>query len=187
MEFQPLSPGKLRVRLSREEMNLFGLSPEEFQEDSPILSLAVAEILEEARSRGIFWEATRIGLEVQPCRFGGCILLLTRAEEPQTVWGPALFRFEDGETLVSAACRLFRQYGHRIYKSSLYRFRGDYLLIIYPLDWLDHRTIHLLEEYAALAGEGEVAAAFVEEHGEALLRDGAIDTLSRYMDHADPS
>ena len=85
------------------------------------------------------------------------------------------------DTVIDASVKLFRQMGHRVYKSSLYRLGQSYYLAIYPLDGPRGKTAGFLSEYAPLAGRGSLFVSYLEEHGRVIVENRAIDILSYYL------
>jgi negative regulator of genetic competence, sporulation and motility len=94
---------------------------------------------------------------------------------------PVIFAFDDADSLTEGCVKAFRRYSHRIYKSSLHLLQGSYRLTVYPLDYADRLSILFLSEYGRIRGEGEILAAFVEEHGRQLIADNALDVLADYF------
>ena len=92
-----------------------------------------------------------------------------------------VFAFDDVELLIQAASRLFKQFCHRIYKSSLYKAEGRYFLIVWPLDIAEGTTAFFLGEYGSYIGAGEIVVAKVAEYGRLIIEDTAIDTISVYL------
>lgn len=91
------------------------------------------------------------------------------------------FAFQNSELLIQAASRLFKQFCHRIYKSSLYKAEGRYILVVYPLDIAEGTTAFFLGEYGEYLGAGEIVVAKIAEHGSIIIEDTAIDTLAVYL------
>lgn len=61
--------------------------------------------------------------------------------------------------------------------SSLYRFDGRYRLVVYPASTLPKGVGQLFAEFARSAGEGDAAAAFTAEHGQAVAVGDALSKL----------
>ena len=97
-----------------------------------------------------------------------------------------VYAFESALMLVRAACDLHAQYGHGIYKSSLYAGGGKYILILRVLGCNERQSTHFLEEYTPIAGSGEVLAAYVDEHYELLICDNAVDRIGQMLKPGKP-
>jgi hypothetical protein len=149
----------------------------------PPTRTALRSLLESARNQVNFRpRGAKLFIEVYSSEGGGCALyftLLTAGEKERDGGAvPALFQFDDLEAVVQGAAAVHRLYGCRIYKSSLYRMKDGYRLMIVPLDYADRLSEYFLAEYGRPAGKGDLAAALVEEHGKELIRDNAIEVLA---------
>lgn len=194
MDIHIIGSQKIKVVLSPEDMKRMELTYETLDHDNPKVRLCVLQVLREAKLlTGFQFQDPRILIEAfpDPEKPEGCILYISSIsdrekdsdlsfEEVSPV-EPVVFRFEDLEVLIDAASKLFSQYCHRIYKSSLCRVQEDYFLIIYPLDQAESVTVHFLQEYGELAGKGELYFAVIKEHGRLLIENNALETISRYF------
>ncbi len=187
MIFKMITKDKLKVVLSPIDMDRLAISYSALDYHDDLTRQVLLQLLSTAKEKTGFDPCdTRLFIEVYPYDEGGCVIyfttLDTETDSPLApAYGPVVFMFDDVDILIQASIKLFCQYCHRIYKSSLYLIGGEYRLIIYPLDQDDNRTIAFLCEYGQKVGEGPVAAAFVEEHGQVILKERAIDTLSYYL------
>ncbi len=189
MIFKLIAPNKLKILLSSLDMQMLGVTYDSLDYKNPETKALLIELLAQGRAQtGFSPGKTKLFIEAYPEPDGGCSILftaLTPAESdsfaPKYATGPVVFAFTDIDLVIQAAVKLFQQYGHRIYKSSLYRLDHEYRLIIHPLDRADQVTLNFLQEYAPIVGEGEIAAAFVCEHGIPIVEDSAIDVMSAYL------
>lgn len=189
MEFTLVTAEKLKVRMSAGEMDALGLSYEHLDYTDPASRRMLVSLLEEGRDKtGFNPKKSRLFIQVFPSEDGGCVICFTclrSGQSPPGAGAPGpeavIFAFDDIETLLEASVKTHIHYGHRIYKSSLYRLGRGYRLVVYPLDYADRLSVLFLGEFTAPAGEGGIAAAYVEEHGELLIGDTALDTLARYF------
>lgn len=189
MEFLLLGADKLKVLLSKRDMEAYSLEYENMDYSDGKTKRALLELLEQAKNEAGFQpRGAKLFIEVYPCEGGGCALYFTAIRQPPasgaTAQGllPVVFQLDDLSALFEAATKVFRRYGHRIYKSSLYRFEGKYRLVVYPLDYNDRLSVYFLSEFGVNLGEGHVFAAFTQEHGEALIEDIAIETIAEIYD-----
>lgn len=190
MEFYLISQNRMKVALRPEDLERLGITYDKLDYADPLTRRALVTLLEEGkRETGFNPRRSKIFIEAFPSEEGGCILFFCRLGEGQRLPsleeqpGPeaVVFRFEGADALADAAEKVFARYGHRIYKSSLYWMDGGYRLVVYPLDYADHMSTTLLGEFASRSGEGEVLAAFIEEHGESIIRDTAVETLAKHF------
>ncbi len=91
---------------------------------------------------------------------------------------PVVFAFEDVYALLKAAAGLFNLHSHRIFKSSLYRMETGYRLLVRTLDSPAGPVTAQLAQYGRHSGQGELAAAYLEEHATNLIEGNAIDVLA---------
>lgn len=186
MEITLVHETKLKVTLSALDMQALSLDYGRMDYTDPATRKALVSILNRGRAQvGFNPRRAKLLVEVYPHEDGGCVLYFTCLGAAngagQAGMEPVLFEFENADDLISGACKLFEQYSHRIYKSSLYRLRGRYRLTLYPLDYSDRLSVYFLSEYGEIIGEGDLLAAFTEEHGELLVQDRAIDTLADFF------
>lgn len=190
MEIQLISSDQLKISLTEMDLEKLGVTYDSLDYSDPQTKKAILSLLMQAKkTTGFDPHHAKLYVEVYPEDEGGCTLFFTSVQKKPASHrstdacpcGPVIFEFSNLDILVDASCKLFCQYGHRIYKSFLYRLDESYRLIIYPLDSVDNVTVGFLCEYGRMVGEGELLAAFVAEHGQCIIRDNAIDTLTKYM------
>jgi len=185
-----ITADKLKVALSAADLAALCVSYDSLDYADPASRQLLLSLLEQGKERtGFYPRKSRLYIEVFPSEDGGCIIFYTRLRNGQHPPGlgesvgpeAVVFAFDDAETLLRAAIGVWARCGHRIYKSSLYLLEGGYRLILYPLDYADGLSALFLSEFARKTGEGEIVAAFVEEHGSPLIEDRALDTLVEYF------
>ena len=167
MKIEPISNGSLRIWLSEEEIEQWGLHPAA-DTDSRRARRLVRQALAMAGRR----PATRLLAEMISVD-GGCVLLVSPSLRPDSRQ-PAVYRISDADTLLSLA----RQW-QALPESgpggpdqppylTLYEREEGYDLAVYPCTPLSQRQMHLLLEYGNLLGCGEAAAAHSAEYGSLL-------------------
>lgn len=196
MEIRIVSSQKIKVVLSQEDMRRMNLTYDTLEHNNPQVRLCILQVLKEARAlTGFYFQDSRVLIETfpNPEELGGCILYISSIPEKEGLGierlpaaelspvEPVVFRFQELEVLIAAAGKLFSQYCHRIYKSSLCRVQEEYFLIIYPLDQAESLTVRFLQEYGQLVGKGEIYFALAREHGRLLMENDALETISRYL------
>jgi negative regulator of genetic competence, sporulation and motility len=185
MVFVLIGGDKLKVCLTAQEVESMPVDFEDLDHPSPRTKKLLVEMLEQGKAEtGFSPKGAKLFVEIYPDGEGGYVLYFTalnRQAGGKPGLKPVIFAFEDADVLCDGSARLYERYGHRVYKSSLYRYRGEFLLVVYPLDYSDRLSVYFISEYARKVGEGELLAAFIEEHGEEILRDAAIDTLAEYF------
>lgn len=187
MEFIPVGDDKLKISLDRQDMNEYDIVYETLCASDEKTRRALLRLLEKAKGEAGFCpRGAKLFIEAYKDADGGCSLYFTiirkpsRLSENQSVVAPVTFEFDDIESLITAACKAFRMYGHRIYKSSLYVLNGKYRLLVYNLDYLDKLSIYFLSEYGRPRRD-EISAAYTAERGRELIADCALETLAGYF------
>ncbi|MEM0529199.1 adaptor protein MecA [Zongyangia sp. HA2173] len=192
MNIQLISKNKLKVTLSCEDLKGLGISYDSLDYSDPHTKEVLLHILGKAKSQAGFSPGRqKLFIQVYPSSQNGCVIYFTplfdksptirRYRVKHTIGEPAIYRFSQVDTVIDASVKLFRQMGHRVYKSSLYRLGQSYYLAIYPLDGPRGKTAGFLSEYAPLAGRGSLFVSYLEEHGRVIVENRAIDILSYYL------
>ncbi len=187
MEFILVDDDKLKVSLTREDLEELGINYESIDYSDENTRKALVSLLEQGRAQaGFNPRRAKLYIEVFPSQNGGCVIYYTRLQGGEVfaagrfVPGPApvVFAFECSEALIRACAGAKLRCVHRILRSSLYLLEKQYRLVIWPLDYSDNLSVLFLSEYGKAVGEGAVLAAFTEEHGKLLVLENAIETLA---------
>ena len=161
MRIEPLTNGSLRVWLSEEELDKWGIDS-----DGPAQRRAVRRLL-----RRIFLQAeqpppSRLCAELIPVDGGGVLLVTPSGQIPSE--GPWVYCFADTDSLLD-----FVGCWRRISSASppylcLYAQGDGYALAVYSAEPLSRYRHRLLNEYGRLKGVGEGVAAYLGEHSPLL-------------------
>lgn len=189
MEMRQLDAHRLQILLTREDLSERDLCYDALDSGDPQTRGLFLSLLETARQRANFTPREKVFIEAYPDGADGCIVYLSdRAPRTAQRWRvrrparvPVIYRFADVDELIQGSVKLFRRCSHRIQKSALYRAGREWRLVIYPLDTTERMTLSFLDEYADRCGEGALAAAWLDEHGELLVARDAVDLLSAYF------
>ena len=156
MTIKKLSPDKVRITLSHEELAAYEIDWDHLGPDDEPTRELLLQLLDSAWQTAGFRPAEgQIYLEALPTAHASDTL--------ESICTPVIFRFEHAEDLLAGARQLFQLYSHRIFRSSLYQCAGGCLLLIRPLDQTSQESVMLLAEYGTLAARGELAAAVIQE------------------------
>ena len=187
MEFSLVSQDKLKVSLSREDLenlNIGGTCLDYSDERTREILLG---LLDQGRAEaGFNPRRSKLYIEAYPSDGGGCVVYYTRLAAGEVfspgkfIPGPvpAVYLFKSLDALTLACTRLLPRCGHRIYKSSVYQLDGSYRLIVWPLDYNDNLSGFFLSEFASKIGEGSLLVSFAEEHGTLIREGDAIEALA---------
>lgn len=184
MEIFLSDEGALVCALTKQEMKNLPADVNALDYGDRATRQMLVELLREGRVRtGFSSDAEKLLVTVYPRDNGGCLIRFTPVEERFPSIRPITFAFRDTDLLCNSAEALFGRYGKRIYKSSLYHYKGEYRLVVHPLDSSDRLSCSLLAEFGRFVGTGEALAAHIDEHGTPLVLDNAMDVLA---DHFSP-
>ncbi|MEM1485411.1 adaptor protein MecA [Oscillospiraceae bacterium PP1C4] len=189
MEMKQINARRLQIKLTEEDLRTMNLTYEQIDYQKAQTRTLMLSLLETAQLTTDFQPNSRVFIEVYPNEQGGCTVYFSdlstqssgRWRVRRHVASPVIYAFDDVDTLITGSVKLFRSCSHRIRKSMLYRMGKSWRLVIYPLDIVENITLSFLDEYAPRCGEGELAAVWLDEHGEQVLTENAVDLLSAYF------
>lgn len=184
MDFVLISSDKLKVELTKPEMERLGILYQNMDYKDETTRRALTSLLKKGKLETSFNpHRAKLFIEVYPTESGGCVLYFTALRTAEHPTGkpvgvvPVVFEFESCNDLIEGAISSHRHYSQRIYKNSLYQLDGRYRLILYPLDYDDRLSVYHLSEFARVVGNGSILAAFCEEHGKLVIADDALEVL----------
>jgi len=183
-----LRDGRLKISLTKPEAEDLPVDLDRFDLNDTQARKLLKSLLEKGKSAtGFSPKDTKLFVEIYPDKAGVYALFFTALEQKagsrnDIPWiRPSVFAFRNADDLCDGCVELAKLYGHRIISSSIYRYKNEYALIIYPLDYSDRLSSYLMAEYARKAGDGDIITAHVEEHGKAIVEGNAIETMSQYF------
>ena len=186
MVFRLISPNRLEVLLTAQDTLSAKLNFEsESPDDIKRLKKYLLSVLAQAQSKleQPFFTGERLLIEIHPEADGSAAIFFIGEENLcRQLCEPAVFSFDDSENLLNAAIKLFRQYGHRVFKSALYSLNGEWLLIISPIDGDSEPAATLITEYGGVPRGRSLTAAMIKEHGKPIIRERAVDMLQFYFE-----
>lgn len=176
MERERLDNGCYRVFLSDEELQEWGLSFERLSGRSPCTRALLSALLV-AASEGDAFDAEGVTAEVFPVE-GGCFLLFSpSADREQAVCAapPFCAAFESFDSLLDF-CFAARSLSFRF--SRLYTYNGCLWLTLVPHPKSTAHVKRILSEWECRVLSGDVAAAFLAEHGTLVYGENALQRLN---------
>lgn len=196
MIFKRITDDRLKIQLTGTDMEKLQISYEQLDYSDGQTRKAILVLLELAREEtGFDLGAAKLFVEAYPHDNEGCVIYFTMLDNEddsgtkskKTIYPSVVFMFDDADVLIDCTTRLFEQYCHRIYKSSLYYFKERFHLVVYPFDRSDDRTTAFISEYAKRVGEGELYTVMLKEHGELIVEDNAVDRLAYHLGQKSPA
>ena len=181
VEFSLVGPDKLKITLAPDDLALLGVDYQSLDYKDEHTRKVLTDLLSKGRAAGFVPGKAKLYIEIYPHGEGGCVIYYSRLAGGKFLPGvvPIAFAFEDTGTLLRACALAHSLYRHRILRSSLYTLGQEYRLIVYPLDYNDKLSVSFLREFARPVGEGNVLAAYIEEHGKLIDEGAALDTMAR--------
>lgn len=186
MTFKLISPKKLEVTLSTQDCAAAGINWEcDSPNDIRRLKKYLLSVLAQAQSRleQPFYTGERLLIEIHPEPDGSAYVFFISEEELfHTFCEPEVFGFNDSEQLLNACLKLFRQYSHRLLKSSLYLFNDEWLLTLNPIDGDIASAADLIAEFGGKRYGSALTAAVISEHGKPIIGERALDMINYYFE-----
>ena len=173
------SPNRLKICLNSNEANALNLrNTHSYSVKQALLPLLAQAQLE----TGFYPQRAKLIVDILPEENGGCVLLFTAVYGVQITPGkssiePEVYAFSSSVGLCAALLGLYKHYAHRIYKSALYFWHGEYRLIIKALDYLDQQSTRFIADFANLVGTDEILAAYICEHGKEIMAENAVEHI----------
>lgn len=188
---QMLDNGCLKILLTGEDLACMGLTFATFDYNDSLTQEMLQTLLATAKRDTGFEPPGGVLVEAMPLN-DGCLLLFTptgghRRIRMKRAGTPYVYRIETVDHLLALAATLenyFRCSGEApssVGITSLYRFGADYRLIVFSPGFLTRGVQRILQEFTVQVGEGDVAAAYITEHGEALVQNTAFLQLCEGM------
>lgn len=180
MKLDLLHNGSLKILLTEQELNAFGLTFDDLDYANQSTRAALHCLLDAAQQETGFEGGDNLLVEALPVD-GGCLLLVTpsgpkRHVRTKRAAGPYVYEFSTAEAVLALAHSLGRS-APEPPSSSLYQFGDGYRLVVYPGTSATPRLTSLLSEFAYSAGEGDSAAAYTAEHGRVISVGDALSRL----------
>ena len=196
MRMEPMENGCLKIWLDAGDLQALGLQFEDMDYRESATREAIAKLLQTAQDQTGFQMTDSLLVEALPLD-EGCLLLLTpggaldntgagrRRLRMVRAGGPLVYSLAEVDQLfqLEQGWRRFRCRGRsgpsfREPATSLFRFGDQYRLVVYPSFLIPKGMRSMLSEFGTLVGEGDAAAAYTAEHGQALAIGDAIDRLA---------
>ncbi len=172
MKLEKVCEDRVRVWLSDEELNDWGVTYDTLQQGTPSTDRLLRQVLRKVRRQYGAWD--RCTVEAVPID-GGCVMLVS-LQGARTVTGdPVVCRVCDERALFSLAEQLAAN--PPLPASTLYALPWGYILVLHAGDRLTFLHRRLAAEYSHTVS-GAAAVAAVGEYGRMLTSDGALEQLT---------
>ncbi len=177
MKIEPLNSGALKIWMSEEELQRWGLSFESLGTDKVRTHRALIKLLGIAKQRLVDCPEEEMRVEVIALH-SGCLFLITPEKDSlQPICTPKIYAIADAEELLRLGENLAANHAGELPLSSLYGWDKEYRLIVYGASRQQSDEWRILSEFAQCVAEGNSAAAFLEEHGVPIIQGTALHRL----------
>ncbi len=177
MKIEPLSSGALKIWMSEEELQRWGLSFETLGTDKVRTHRALIKLLGIAKQRLVACPEEEMRVEIMALHSGYLFLIIPEKDSWSPVCNPKIYAIADAEQLLRLGENLAANHAGELPLSSLYEWNKEYRLIVYSASRKRSREWRILSEFAQCVAEGNGAAAFLEEHGVPIIQGTALHRL----------
>ncbi len=187
MKIEKISYNKIKVTVTTLDMIKWGVSLDNFVQDTPQARELFRTLIKRAEfETGFSFENSRLVVEAIPSKYDGIVFFVTKVEEdafdlPQIPKKPkvrarasrrlldtVIFEFPDIEGLIECA----NQVGE-VTVNDLYSYSDKYYLVVYE----DEEACTLLCEYGDRVYKEEFALPHIKEHGTLIAKGNALDII----------
>lgn len=200
MTIELIDKTTVKVTLTKFDMEVFGVTYENMdykQVHTKRLFNNIQNKIKQELNMNFFDK--KLLIEAFPFEKNGCILYISSGESKNTINNfinnniasfknnkstfntPLIFDFENIENLISLCKILYGAYSHIILKSSLYYMHEKYKLLIYTYFKLDNKISMISEEFGTFCGKGPCPESLIQEHGNLIAEDNAIEIIVNYL------
>ncbi len=182
MKFEKLSEQRIKITVSGEDLDLWGISASGLVQNTPEAQEVFWYIIRKAESEtGFSPGEARLLVEAMPTKGEGIILFMTALFEEKEhkrvrVKLPkeercVIYEFESFDDLcASLSCFFYHP------SATLYEMNRKYYLSLLPSD-----AIHTLSEYGSKVKDGHRYLSYLKEHGNLILEKEAVARLKEYF------
>jgi adapter protein MecA 1/2 len=206
MNIEQLSPEKLRIVLSCDDLQKYNLDYISISSESAATKLLITDILIDAKNMaGFSAKNSKLIIEVLPDKRDGCILYLTkipinvqskyRIKANQKSINLSALLKDQNDYILSCNClddtinaiNCFANFPDiPLSKSALFDFNGQYHLIFSPVYvGTDKQRLStllgILSEYGQTQKTNPLHEALLTEHGNSILMSRAVENIMRYF------
>ena len=187
MKIEKISYNKIKVTVTTLDMIKWGVSLDNFVQDTPEARELFWTLIKRAEyETGFSFDDSRLMVEAIPHKYDGIVLFVTkieddlfeipqkkskiRAKAPRRKPGADVFEFATVEGLIECA----KQTGEDI-NADLYGYLDGYYLVVYDGD-----CTHL-SEYGDKLIKDEYTLPRIKEHGTLIAENNALEVIKKYF------
>lgn len=184
MKFERLSSNRIKIFVTEEDLDLWGLSVQHIVKNTPEAQEIFWYIIKKAESEtGFVAGESRLMVEALPQKGTGILLFMTKLEGEESRRGePAAHSEKKDDWAISfpsfdAVCEAVKALSSDG-AGRLYEWGGRYILV---LSAAERRHWHRLTEYGDDLGGDPYQMALLREHGTLVCERNAIRTIRTYF------
>lgn len=196
MDIVFINKNKIKVILYEEDIDMLGITTSLIDCDDDVIKNTLDYVLDKiSEDTGVDTKDSKIFVEVYRNIDDTISIYFTRLDrdvfyepEPkkrykikQGLFSPFVAEFKDINEMIKCCVALYKNYCHRIRKSSVYKLDNKFYIILMPLDNNDVNITGLLEEFMCRPFRGEILSAYINEHGMPIIKKDAVDTINTYF------
>lgn len=187
MKIEKISDSRIKLTISREDMDSFGINVNSILTDAPQMKHFFQSLMKKAeKETGFCAENSRLMIEAHSHEAGGVILFVTNLDKTKTAAptrkirakakeeitnGISVFEFASFEDICNFVKNCYGGYRG----GALYAYKDKYYLSSF-------RNIHpLVFEYVKNIYEEPLFEAMLREHGKCIIEENAINTIDKYF------
>jgi len=191
MTIEKLNTDKVKVVLSRQDMDSIGITYEELDYKEEDTRAAINDILDTGRDQvGFESMGYKLFVEVSKAMDGGCIFFFTKVEESQGLAAskmqlrrqsiyPMIMEFASLEPLCNYCRQLKSRKKYLPVTSTLYGLQDRYYLIMHIFKFHYSQFTAIANEYGDCIFGGNVAQAHIEEFGQLIADENAVEKMAQ--------
>ncbi|MBQ7717801.1 MAG: adaptor protein MecA [Clostridia bacterium] len=191
MKIEKISYNKIKMTVSALDMIKWGVSLDNFVQDTPEARELFWTLIKRAEfETGFSFDDSRLMVEAMPHKYDGIVLFVTKIEDdilniPQTVkkskirakaprvrTGEEIFRFDGIDGLINC----LKNFDKDI-QADLYKYLDNYYLIIY----CNENVWAYFNEYGDRLIARDYEISHIREHGKLIAEGNAIYTIKKYF------
>ena len=184
MRFEKIASDKIRIILTEQDLKRYNITYRQMEYSDPATRSLLQALLILAEEKAGFdcSDRSRLLIELFPAAGGGCSVVFTLLGKQENI-RCCVYSFPKLEILIQCAVKA-ADLGCCPHPEgcfcALYRMERDYRILCRPAKYPSD-CLPVLEEYGFPAGEGEMAAAYTEEHGTLLAAPDGLKRLADYL------
>ncbi|MEG1448830.1 MAG: adaptor protein MecA [Oscillospiraceae bacterium] len=189
-----INQNKVKVVLYKKDIEALGITTSLLECDNDIIKNTLDYVLGkitretgmETKNSKIFVEAYRNSNETISIYFTklgekASVGEKKRYRVKQGLFSPFVAEFTEINQMIKCCVAIYKNYCHRIRKSTLYKLDSKYYVILFPIDINDKNIPRMFDEFLCKSYRGEILSSHITEHGMPIIKNDAVDIINTYF------